>query len=426
MTTTNESSSLIERAARLAERQHTDPTARAELTKLMLDRWNDAKDILDHATRRRRELSADEQRKYDRAIEDFTHLQDLSCEQPSTRRTVEELEESRREFDRIARPGIRGNDPGRSLGDRLAHAVAAVRDGSVATANVELRAITEAGAGGALVPFQVGDPEHTLRAAAVVFRIPGIRVVQMATDRLRLPRLAAATAATTAEAATIATSDADIDAVDLLTTKVAVFSSVSTELVEDAPADALTLLGENLLEALARELDDQMLSGTGSGGDLVGLRNISGVSTTSVAATPASMDKFVDTIYAAKNANAVPSCWVLHPRSWSTLAKVKTGITSDNTTLLQPDPQQSAQRLLGLDVIESTQITVAEGATSVGSWVAAVDGRQLVIGERRPARFEISKDLLFDSDRIAIRATGRWGFAAVNPEGISIATDVRA
>jgi HK97 family phage major capsid protein len=109
----------------------------------------------------------------------------------------------------------------------------------------------------------------------------------------------------------------------------------------------------------------------------------------------------------------------MHPRSWNTLSKIKTGIASDQRTILEPDPEIHADTLLGYPVAQSTQITLTEGATNVGSWAAILDPAQLIIGERRAPRFEVSRDFKFDPDVIAVRVTARYGFAALNPEGIS-------
>jgi HK97 family phage major capsid protein len=224
----------------------------------------------------------------------------------------------------------------------------------------------------------------------------------------------------------VSTSDADVDSVDLLASKYGVMTLLSSELVDDCPADALEIFGQNLVESLGRKLDAHMLEGAGSGNDLVGLRNTPSVNTTSIAALPTSFDKLTDVLYEARVDNATPTAWIMHPRSWRVLSQIKTGLASDQTTLLEPNPQQGPQTLLGLPVLQSSQVTVTEGATNVGSWVAAVDGTQVLVGERRPARLEVSRDFAFDTDRVAVRATARYGFALLNPEGVSLGTDLRA
>ena len=114
----------------------------------------------------------------------------------------------------------------------------------------------------------------------------------------------------------------------------------------------------------------------------------------------------------------------MHPRTWKTLAGNKTGIAPDKTTLLERDPQSGPSMLLGYPVAFSSQITLTEGTN--GSWVSLLDTSQLMVCERRPARLEVSRDYAFDTDRVAIHATWRGNLAVLNPEAISLLTDVRA
>jgi HK97 family phage major capsid protein len=55
-----------------------------------------------------------------------------------------------------------------------------------------------------------------------------------------------------------------------------------------------------------------------------------------------------------------------------------------------------------------------------------LDTSQIVVCERRPARLEISREFAFDTDRIAVRCTWRGGLAVLNPEAVSLLTDIRA
>ena len=106
------------------------------------------------------------------------------------------------------------------------------------------------------------------------------------------------------------------------------------------------------------------------------------------------------------------------------VSAIKTGIASDETTLLEPDPQQGPRTLLGFPVAFSSQITLTEG--TAGSWAALLDTSQLMVCERRPARLEVSRDYRFSEDLVSIKATWRGALAALNPEAISLLTDVRA
>ncbi len=396
-----------------------------------LDKWSLAAERLGHVemadkiltSTRGRATLADEQRKLDRAHESINLIDRLLINQ------------GRRETEAAAlrqrHPHVFGDssraDGGNDIGHQLLDAITEVRSGSVATRHVELesRALTEAGAAGGAVPIQLMSPERTLRAQSVIMSLPGVRTVTMTSDRTRFPRIGGNVAYGVAEAATLTEDTADVDLVDLVAVRYAVYTEFSSELVEDMSADALAVFGDNALEGLARKIDAQFLEGNGSGPGLVGIRNLAGVNSTSVAATPADFDKWSDAKYEAQADNADPSIWLGHPRSWNTLSKIKTGLASDKTTLLAPSPQTAAQELLGMPVYLSTQITLTEGA-GAGSWMAAIDPSQLIIGIRRAASVEVSRDYKFGSDVVALRATARVGFAALNPEGISLLTDIRA
>jgi HK97 family phage major capsid protein len=314
---------------------------------------------------------------------------------------------------------------------RTGRAAAAYVDPQTAMrTDAEQRALTDFGVAGSMVPLQFGPAGFTLRASSVVLGLPGIHIVPMHSDRMRFPRIAGVDAAGAdiaqagvLENVSITDTTPDVDAVDLVAVKFAVFHTLSSEFVEDASQDALALFAQNALIQLGLKVDYGMLEGTGAS-QLVGIRNTVGISTTSVAGTPADFDKFSDTLYAAELANANPTAWVMHPRSWNTLAKIKTGLASDKSTLLEPDPQSAARTLLGHPVHQSTQITLVEG--TAGSWVAAVDPSQLIVGVRRAPQIEFSRDAAFQSDSVVLKATCRYAFGVLNPTGVSIATDVRA
>ncbi|WP_195210255.1 phage major capsid protein [Actinomarinicola tropica] len=314
---------------------------------------------------------------------------------------------------------------GREIAEGVEHVLAG--RGTTATVDLEIRnTATEGGDFGQGVPIQFGPVQRTLRARSVVMGLPGVRQVPMDSDKLRFPRIDESDADTAAENSTLTATDPDLDSVTLTAKKYFVYTELSTELEEDFSADALDVIGQNMLDGLARKVDADMLGGTGAGG-VVGIRNWPGINTTSVAAVPTSFAKLKEVEYEldAANADLGSAAWVMHPRSWYTLGLIKTGISGDETTLLNPNPQTAARSLLGYSVRTSSQITLTEGA-GAGSWVGLVDGSQLVIGVRRAPRVEISRDVAFDRDVIALRATCRYGFAVINPGAVSIATDVRA
>ena len=309
---------------------------------------------------------------------------------------------------------------GNQFGEAIANAVAEVRNGrSVAFVDYpEQRALAGSGIGGYLINNEVGAPVMALSAASVIMSLPGVRNITVTTgDRLRLPRLNLTTVSGVAEAATLPSAATDLDALDIVFQKFATYELLSSENIEDANSDALSILGERMLKDLAVRVDSGLIQG-----------NQPGVSTTSVAGV-ATIAKAQEAEYQLLNNDGNPTAWIMAPRSWIGTAgfrRIVTGVASSIQPVLQMDPSQNVNTLSGYPVYLSSSISTTSGATSVGSTAALVDASQLVIVTRRAPRLEVSRDVQFATDSVAIRATTRMGFAVLDAAGgISLLTDIR-
>jgi HK97 family phage major capsid protein len=371
---------------------------------------------------------ASEQRHLNAITAERTELEQAhSIAAAKVKRATEKLAEARSSAACVIYGDVdtRAERPGDDIGRQLRDAIGEVLDGRQ-TATVELRTVTEGGAGGYGVPIDFRPPVTNLLADSIVMSLPGVRVDAVNSDRVRYPRLGNVTVAAVAEAAALAAGASDLDAVDVPQIKYGVVDYLSSELIEDASFVALQAFGGNLLRNLAAAVDNALLEGLG-GTDALGIRNIPGASSTSQANLPTDFSKFRDAEYSLRNSNAHGAVWVMHPRTWNVLAKIVTGITSDKTTLIAPDPREATgSALFGYPVRLSSQFTLTEGATSIGSWAALLDTSQIIVTERRAPTLEVSRDFAFDTDRVAVRATWRGGLAVLNPEAISLVTDVRA
>ncbi len=394
-----------------------------------IDKWSLAGERVDHvemATRildaaSGRALRADEQRQYDRATEAIGLIDKILV---AHGRREDEAARLRQRMPHIF-PDTVAEHRGAALGARLADAIGEVREGR-ASSHVEFRALANSGTGGYGVPTMMGDPVYSLAANSVVMNLPGIRMVTATTgDRMRFPRWNNVTVAGSGEAANLIDANADLDAVDVVFQKFSTYETLSTELEEDMTASALDVLGQRMLRDLAARVDSGLLQGTGAA-DVVGLFSQSGVSTTSVAALPTNFNSVDEAIYQLEANDGRPRCWVMNPRTWRILKQIKTGLASDQTTLLA-DPQTAPSQLRGLPVFTSSAISITSGATSVGSTAAVLDPEQIVVVTRREPRLEVSRDYRFQTDQVAIRATTRIGLGVIDPAGgISLLTDIRA
>ena len=319
---------------------------------------------------------------------------------------------------------------GNHFGDAIANAIGEVRDGrSVAFVDFpETRALAETGIGGYLVNNSMGAPVFALAARSVVMGLPGVRHIEATTgDRLRLPRLNSTNIGGIAEGGALTAAATDLDAVDIIFGKLGSVEILSTEQIEDSSSQALDIIGQRLLIDLAAKADSQLLQGDGTNG-IVGLFSQAGVSSTSIAGV-ATLANAQAAEYLMLQNDGSPSAWLFSPRSWigtKGFRTIVTGVASSIQPVLTQDPSQGVNTLSGFPVFTSSAISTTTGATSVGSTGALVDASQIVIVTRRPARLEISRDVNFTTDQVAIRATTRIGLGLLDAAGgVSLLTDQR-
>jgi len=177
-----------------------------------------------------------------------------------------------------------------------------------------------------------------------------------------------------------AVSETDVDD-DLLSVPVRTIASgqqVSRQAIERGTGvDAL--IAADMMGAVATVLDDQILNGSGSSGQMLGIRNVSGIN--SVTYTDASPDapslysKIVDGIQQVNsNRYAGADLIIMHPRR---LAFLQAGVDGSNRPLVVPTqnvPQNAmgvgpvagygntGASIAGLPVVTDASVTTAQGA----------------------------------------------------------------
>lgn len=286
--------------------------------------------------------------------------------------------------------------------------------------------------GGYLVSDELGPIADRLRADAVVLQA-GPRVVTMASDVYKLPKItASATAYAIGEGGTVTDSFPSFGQTQLTAQAYAARAVGSVEWFEDASSDPRAILSDDLGRQLALKSDLDFLSGDGtSTKPLIGFRNYVGVTKTELGsgagATP-TLDNLQDAVYRMRAANGRPSCWFMHPRTLNTFRKLKTGLSGDLTYLLRHEPTAGGpDTLFGLPVYVSSQIGITEtvGGSTDCSYIVLADMSQVVVGVRGGVRVLFDEYSYASSRQVQVVMSMRVAFGLINVAGVELLTGVR-
>lgn len=165
-------------------------------------------------------------------------------------------------------------------------------------------------------------------------------------------------------------------------------SRVSLELLEDAPKFSQTVEAA-IGAAIALELDRVTLFGAGTS-EPRGLVNTDGVNSVSMGTnggTPDDYDEYLDAIAAIENANGVAGAAIMSPRSKRTLAGLKTGISSDKTTLTPPADYMALKRLVSNQI----PVNLTQGSATTCSTSFVGDFSQMAIAMRTGLTIEATR-----------------------------------
>lgn len=179
-----------------------------------------------------------------------------------------------------------------------------------------------------------------------------------------------------------------------------------------------TLIDDFLTYGLEEELEDQILSGNGTGENFQGLSGTSGVQTQ---AAPSGGLTLLDTTRKARRkvrigGRAIPTAYVLNPIDWEAIELAKDG---DGRYFGQGPFALTAPRLWGLPVVESE--AVPQGTGYVGDWTKAV----LYDREQSSIQVTDSHADFFVRNLVAILAELRAAFAVLRPSAfVKITTGV--
>lgn len=245
-------------------------------------------------------------------------------------------------------------------------------------------------AGGIFIPAPLSARVIDLaRAQSVVFRA-GAVTVPMETATVKLPRVTTdPTAAFYSEAQAIAASDGVFDSVTFTARKLACLVVVNNELLEDAQGvDAA--IENSIATAMALKLDYVALTGSGTPPEPRGVFNTSGINTVTSVGTPANFDKFMTAVFSIKADNFSPNAIAYSARTAETLAKLKTGISSDNTPLAQPADYAELAKYVSTQIPNNLGVGTNESFAIIGQW------NQLAVGVRKTITIEMAREGAYD------------------------------
>lgn len=200
-----------------------------------------------------------------------------------------------------------------------------------------------------------------------------------------------------------------------------------------------TFVVADLIRSWHTTLDAQVLNGTGSNGQMKGIRASGGnaVTFTSTAPTVALLyPKLADALQKVQsNVFTTPTHWIMHPRR---LAFLLAGVDSSNRPLVVPTAgspmnavstgagvaqyANSGYQLLGLPIITDANVGTTYGAATNQDEIYLVDSREMHLWEQTGAPFSLRFDATAPGS-LTIK-TVVYGYAAFTAERYPLAASI--
>jgi len=217
------------------------------------------------------------------------------------------------------------------------------------------------------------------------------------------------TTAWTQEGQEINVSDADLDEIDCVPSKLAGLTVVSSELADDSDPAALDVVGQGLVRDLQTRLDAAYFGDTTTHGPS-GLESLADVQLVNAGSSIDDLDVFAEAISKAERVGATLTAFVMHPDMLLTLATLKVA-TDWNQPLLGIDPSSPTKRSAqGVPVYWSA--AVPEGR------IWGIPKAKVFAVLRLPVSVVTDSSAYFSSDRLGVRCVTRFGFAFPHEQAI--------
>lgn len=361
--------------------------------------WHEAKELLDNAASEKRDLTAEENEKYNRISADLDSrakvIETLKADADREVRAVEAM----RGMENQARPVVESvqekND---------ADAIRALARGEIRSYNFEKRDITK-GSTGSPVPTSFYD-QVILLARTVGPMLETSTILNTAGgENLQIPSLSTySVGSVTTEGNAIGESDPVFNSFRTLGAyKYSFLTQVSRELVEDAGIDILSFLAVQTGNSLGFAINEGLTTGTGTV-QPNGIVTRAGSAVTGTSLNPTA-DNLIDLVYAVDTVGRrLPGTgFQMNSASIANVRKLKDG---QGQYLFTPALSAEARDLLlGYPIFENPAMATAASAVKPvifgnlpSYYVRSVGGIKL----------DRSDDFAFSNDLITFRATARY------------------
>lgn len=266
--------------------------------------------------------------------------------------------------------------------------------------------------GGYTVAGELSSRWIDLLRSQLVLSRAGASTVPMNGKTLSLARLTGDPSTSWhSENAALESGDPTLGSVELSAKTVTCLVKLSLELSQDS-ANIEEILNRSITSAMAAAIDSAGLVGvtTNAAAAPAGIMNLANRNSVTSIGAPANWDFLVDGVYELLADNVAMSdigAFVAHPAVWKKMAKLKTGITNDETPLVAP------AEVAALPKLWSTAAPLTGGTAKgiIANW------RDLMFGIRRDITVRVLDQSFMGSNlQLAVLAYARCDFAAMRAE----------
>jgi HK97 family phage major capsid protein len=237
------------------------------------------------------------------------------------------------------------------------------QDVAEAAASPEYRDLSRTdGSGGYAIPplWLMSQYLELARAGRAYANLVNGQPLPPGTDSINIPKVATgtATAIQTADNGAVAETDLTDTSVQAPVRTIAGQQDVAVQLLDQSPISFDEIVFRDLVADYATKLDLQVISGSGSAGQVTGVRGTSGITTiTYTSATPTVAQLYSKIADAVQRIHTLrfmpPTAIVMHPRRWAYLLAAS---DSNGRPLVVPDAGNPQNAVASLGVVGAQQV----------------------------------------------------------------------